>query len=165
MKFGWRGKMILDVKLTKPKLIQLIHIAKSKLNMDELSYRVLLDNLTGKTSTTKMTVGELLKVYEAMKDKGFKPQVRKGRTPVTEHAVVKSRITHKIRAIWIQMHKAGIVKDGSERALNRFMHNTLFNPKHRRPDNIIKLNVQSLDDAEASKLLEILKRWQRRTQA
>ena len=36
--------MILDVKLTKPKLIQLIHIAKSKLSMDELSYRVLLDN-------------------------------------------------------------------------------------------------------------------------
>ena len=29
--------MMLDVKLTKPKLIQLIHIAKSKLNMDELS--------------------------------------------------------------------------------------------------------------------------------
>ena len=157
--------MILDVKLTKPKLIQLIHIAKSKLNMDELSYRVLLDNLTGKTSTTQMTAGELLKVYEAMKDKGFKPQVRKGRTPVTERAVVKSRITHKIRAIWIQMYKDGIVKDGSERALNRFMHNTLFNPKHRRPNNIIKLNVQSLDDAEATKLLEILKRWQRRVQA
>lgn len=157
--------MLLDVKLTKPKLIQLIHIAKSKLNMDELSYRVLLDNLTGKTSTARMTVGELLKVYEAMKDKGFKPQVRKGRTPVTERAVVKSRITHKIRAIWIQMHKDGIVKDGSERALNRFMHNTLFNPNHRRPNNIIKLNVQSLDDAEATKLLEILKRWQRRVQA
>ena len=156
--------MMLDVKLTKPKLIQLIHIAKSKLNMDELSYRVLLDNLTGKTSTTKMTAGELLKVYEAMKDKGFKPQVRKGRTPVTERAVVKSRITHKIRAIWIQMHKDGIVKDGSERALNRFMHNTLFNPKHRHPNNIIKLNVQSLDDSEATKLLEILKRWQRRVQ-
>jgi Mu-like phage E16 protein len=157
--------MMLDVKLTKPKLIQLIHIAKSKLNMDELSYRVLLDNLTGKTSTTKMTAGELLKVYEAMKDKGFKPQVRKDSSPVTERAVVKSRITHKIRAIWIQMHKDGIVKDGSERALNRFMHNTLFNPKHRRPNNIIKLNVQSLDDSEATKLLEILKRWQRRVQA
>ena len=156
---------MLDVKLTKPKLIQLIHIAKSKLNMDELSYRVLLNNLTGKTSTTQMTAGELLKVYEAMKDKGFKPQARKGRSPVTERAVVKSRITHKIRAIWIQMHKAGIVKDGSERALNRFMHNTLFNPNHRRPNNIIKLNVQSLDDAEATKLLEILKRWQRRVQA
>ncbi len=156
---------MLDVKLTKPKLIQLIHIAKSKLNMDELSYRVLLDNLTGKTSTTKMTAGELLKVYESMKDKGFKPQARKGQSPVTERAVVKSRITHKIRAIWIQMHKDGIVKDGSERALNRFMHNTLFNPKHRRPNNIIKLNVQSLDDAEATKLLEILKRWQRRVLA
>ncbi|KNE84419.1 gp16 family protein [Aggregatibacter aphrophilus] len=156
--------MILDVKLTKPKLIQLIHIAKSKLNMDELSYRVLLDNLTGKTSTTKMTIEELLKVYESMKDKGFKPQVRKGRTPVTEHAIVKSRITHKIRAIWIQMHKAGIVKDGSERALNRFMHNTLFKAKNNQPNQLIKLNVQSLDDDEATKLLEILKKWQRRAQ-
>ena len=154
--------MLLDVKLTKPKLIQLIHIAKSKLNMDELSYRVLLDNLTGKTSTTKMTVGELLKVYETMKDKGFKPQARKGRSPVTERAVVKSRITHKIRAIWIQMHKDGIVKDGSERALNRFMHNTLFKAKNNQPNQLIKLNVQSLDDVEAAKLLEILKKWQSR---
>lgn len=148
--------------LTKTKLIQMIHIAKSKLSMDELSYRILLNDLTGKQSTTKMTVPELHVVYENMKAKGFKPQVRKSKSPFTERAVVKSKITHKIRATWIQMHKLGIVKDGSERALNRFMHNTLFKGKAHQ---VIKLNVQSLDDNEATKLLEILKKWHRRTLA
>ncbi|EHK89837.1 gp16 family protein [Aggregatibacter actinomycetemcomitans] len=144
------------MKLNKPKLIQLIHIAKSKLGIDELSYRILLERTTGKTSSTKMTVGELLKVYDLMKQKGFKPQVKRGMSPTSERAVVKSRITHKIRAMWIQMHKIGIVKDGSEHALNRFMHNQLFKNAARK---VIKLNVQSLDDDEAAKLLEILKKW------
>ncbi|WP_233113429.1 gp16 family protein [Aggregatibacter actinomycetemcomitans] len=144
------------VKLNKPKLIQLIHIAKSKLGIDELSYRILLERTTGKTSSTKMTIAELLKVYDMMKQKGFKPQVKRGMSPVTEHAPVKSRITHKIRAMWIQMYKIGIVKEGSEQALNRFMHNQLFKKGNRK---VIKLNVQSLDDGEAMKLLEILKKW------
>jgi Mu-like prophage fluMu protein gp16 len=148
--------------LTKTKLIQLIHIAKNKLNMDEVSYRQLLNRLTNKTSTTQMTAVELLKVYDEMKDKGFKVRSKKGLSPTSQTAVVKSNITHKIRAIWIQMHKAGIVKDGSERALNRFMHNTLFKAKNNQPNQLIKLNVQSLDDAEAAKLLEILKKWQSR---
>ena len=39
------------MRLTKEKAIQLIHIAKQQLRMDELSYRMLLNELTGKNQT------------------------------------------------------------------------------------------------------------------
>lgn len=89
------------MRLTKEKAIQLIHIAKQQLRMDELSYRMLLKNITGKTSSTKMTISELVKVLTEMEAKGFRTTVKNGYrySPRTKKAVVKSNITHKIRAI------------------------------------------------------------------
>lgn len=150
------------LNLTRPKLIQLIHVAKAKLMMDESSYRIMLEKLTGKTSCSQMRIGELIQVYDHMQKKGFKVQSKKGLSPKTENASVKSNITHKIRAIWIGMYKRGIIKDGSEQALNKFMHKSLFKSQVRQKHALIKLNVQSLDNREATQLLEMLKKWQGR---
>lgn len=147
---------------TKPKLIQKIHIAKSQLGLDEFSYRAMLEMLTGKTSCKQMSVAELLNVQAHLKQRGFKVRSKKGNSPATANALVKSNITHKIRATWIAMAKAGIVQDGSEQALNKFMHHSLMKRRQNQPHALIKLNVQSLDDAEASQLLEILKKWKGR---
>ncbi|KAA6207915.1 regulatory protein GemA, partial [Avibacterium paragallinarum] len=68
---------------TKPKYIQLIHIAKQKLGIDELSYRAMLERLTGKSSTKQMTIPELTKVYNELENKGFKKTSRKGKSPST----------------------------------------------------------------------------------
>ncbi|AKO30288.1 hypothetical protein A6046_03275 [[Haemophilus] ducreyi] len=148
--------------LTKPKLIQLIHIARQQLGMDDLTYRTMLKGLTGKQSTKEMRMADLLKVFDEIKAKGFKVRSKQGRSPATSRAKVRSNITHKIRAMWIDMHKSGIVRDGSEWALNKFMHNTLMKYKFKQPHALIKLNVQSLNDYEATQLLEILKQWKRR---
>ncbi|WP_026313234.1 gp16 family protein [Actinobacillus capsulatus] len=150
------------LNLTRPKLIQLIHVAKTKLMMDESSYRIMLEKLTGKTSCRQMGIAELMRVYDHMKKKGFKVQPKKGLSPVTENARVKSNIAHKIRAVWIDMYKSGIIKDGSEQALNKFMHKSLFKGQVRQKHALIKLNVQSLDNREATQLLEMLKKWQGR---
>ena len=99
---------------TKPKLIQLIHIAKQKLAMDEYSYRAMLERVTGKTSCKEMSVAELMKVEAEMEAKGFKKTSRRNHSPSGKSAVVKSNIAYKIRAIWIEMSKQGIVRDGSE---------------------------------------------------
>lgn len=48
--------------LNKPKLIQLIHIGKSKLCLDDDTYHSLLVAMTGKDSTKAMNIGELNKV-------------------------------------------------------------------------------------------------------
>ncbi|EEY08704.1 gp16 family protein [Mannheimia haemolytica] len=147
----------------KTKLIQLIHIAKSQLNMDDLSYRELLKRLTNKTSSTKCTVMELHKVLHELQTKGakvkyFAKKARKSTaySPATGETTVKSQITHKIRAVWITMAKQGFLRDGSEKALNSYARK-LF--AKRDP---ILLNVGALSDKEAAKLLEILKKWHAR---
>ena len=62
--------------MTKQRLIQLIHIARNDLQMDEDTYRQMLQGLTGKASTKGMDTPQLNRVLESMKNKGFriKPQ-------------------------------------------------------------------------------------------
>ena len=152
------------MKLTRAKAIQLIHIAKQQLAMDELSYRLLLQNVTGKTSSTKMTISELVKVLTEMESKGFRTSAKNGYrySPRTKKAVVKSNIAHKIRAIWIEMSKQGLVRDGSENALNAFVRGVVNPIYAKRGMNIQVLNVGALRDDMASLVLERLKKWQAR---
>lgn len=149
---------------TKPKLIQLIHIAKQKLAMDEFSYRAMLDRVTGKTSCKEMSVAELMKVEAEMEAKGFKKTSRRNHSPSRKSAVVKSNIAHKIRAIWIEMSKKGFVRDGSETALNKWVRGVVNPIYQKRGQNLQILNVGALDDQMASLVLEMLKRWQARSQ-
>ncbi|MBO9078709.1 MAG: DUF1018 domain-containing protein, partial [Escherichia coli] len=58
--------------MTKQRLIQLIHIARSDLQMDEDTYRQMLQGLTGKASTKGMDTPQLNRVLESMKKKGFR---------------------------------------------------------------------------------------------
>lgn len=147
---------------TKPKLIQLIHIAKQKLAMDEFSYRAMLERVTGKTSCKEMSVAELMKVEAEMEAKGFKKTSRRNHSPSRKSAFVKSNIAHKIRAIWIEMSKKGLVRDGSETALNAWVRGVVNPIYQKRDQNIQILNVGALRDDMASLVLERLKKWQAR---
>lgn len=149
------------MRLTKEKAIQLIHIAKQQLRMDELSYRMLLNELTGKNSTKQMTIMQLIKVLEAMENKGFKKTTKRHHSPTTENAKVNSLIAHKIRAIWIEMSKQGLVRDGSENALNVWVRGVV-NPILTAQNKPLALNVGALNDQMASLVLERLKKWQER---
>ena len=146
---------------TKPKLIQLIHIAKQKLAMDEFSYRVMLERVTGKTSCKEMSVAELMKVEAEMEAKGFKKTSRRNHSPSRKSAFVKSNIAHKIRAIWIEMSKKGLVRDGSETALNKWVRGVV-NPILTAQNKPLALNVGALNDQMAGLVLERLKKWQAR---
>lgn len=56
------------------KLRQLIHIAKSQLNMDEETYRAALLSTGGADSSKKMGLPALHRVLEHFKRSGFKPK-------------------------------------------------------------------------------------------
>ncbi len=61
------------VKKTKrQRLIQLIHVGKSKIGLNEENYRALLESSTGKDSCNKMTEAELEASLNAIKALGFK---------------------------------------------------------------------------------------------
>lgn len=152
------------MKTDKTKLIQLVHIAKQQLNIDDLSYREILKRLTNKTSSTKCTVVELHKVLHELQKKGakvkwFAKSTKKptAYSPATGETPVKSEITHKIRAVWITMSKHGFLRDSSEQALNAYMRKIIN--KNR---SVLVLNVGALDVNDASYILEILKKWHKR---
>lgn len=148
----------------KAKLIQLIHIGKQQLNMDEFSYREMVKRLTNKTSSTKCTIVELHKILHELQQKGAKVKwfAKRGTkstaySPATGEIKVKSEIAHKIRAVWIQMGKQGFLQDGSEKALNSYMRKVMNKGK-----SVLALNVGALNGNEASRFLEILKQWHKR---
>lgn len=54
--------------------VQKIHIAKKQLDLDDVVYRQMLKNVTGKESTAKMNWKELEAVVAHLKSVGFKEQ-------------------------------------------------------------------------------------------
>ncbi|MDR0494148.1 MAG: regulatory protein GemA [Treponema sp.] len=55
----------------RKKLIQLIHVGKSKMGMDEDMYRAFLTGVCGRDSAAKMTVRQLEQALKAMRNNGF----------------------------------------------------------------------------------------------
>ncbi|MCT6700899.1 gp16 family protein [Rheinheimera sp. 4Y26] len=151
-------------KSSRKWLIQMIHIAKSNLQMADESYRALLAHHgKGKTSSINLSVTELQTVLDAMVKLGFKAElkpakngVKKRLSPATKTAVKDERAV--MRAIWIFMAKAGFIDDGSEVALNAWVKR--MTAQQNGGEGIAE--VQWLQGADASKMLESLKRWCRR---
>ena len=71
----------------RKKLIQLVHIGKAKLGMDDEAYRAFLSGVCGRDSSAKMTIRQLEQVLKAMRTHGFeqtpnrvKPEEKGGAT-------------------------------------------------------------------------------------
>lgn len=137
------------MKTNRARIIQLIHIAKSKLGMDTDTYRQMLLSITGKTSTSDMNPGQLNKVLAAMKAKGFKVQPTSKAS--TTLALADYPQAKKLRALWLEMYVQGIVRDSSEEALRRWI---------KRETGVDGL--QWLESDKASTAIERLKNWRER---
>ncbi|MFN3881912.1 MAG: gp16 family protein [Nitrincola lacisaponensis] len=134
-----------------------IHIAKKQLGLDEDTYRQMLKNLTGKSSCSDMVIGELYQVIRHLENVGFKKH-RPRRNQYSPRSTGK--IIDVMRAVWIQMHQAGIVRDGSEIALTHWA-------KRASSQRNGGVGVESLEWLErdtrlASQVLEDLKQWRKR---
>ncbi|WOE42919.1 gp16 family protein [Acinetobacter chinensis] len=104
----------------KTKLIQLIHVGKTQLGLDEELYREVLESTTGKTSSKLLTVQQLEAVLDRMKQLGFQIE-SKDKTGVKNLADdAQSKL---IRHLWLQLHEAGQIRNGSEQALAKFVEN------------------------------------------
>ena len=127
-------------------LLAKIHIAKKETGLDDGEYRLLLKRVTGKASAADCTDGQLEAVVAEFKAKGWKPKPRR-KSPASSHKKGPDQ-ADKIRALWIEMGKTGIVRDGSDAALNRYVQ------KRTGVDNIKWLNGQ-----QRYSVLEGLKAW------
>ena len=142
------------------RLIQLIHVAKRELSLDEDTYRSVLKGLTDKTSCSKMNMDELNQVLEHFKTAGFtvkKKNTSKRTAPKLNRSV--SPESGKIRAIWITMHQQGFVRDSSEQALDNYISRML---NRKKLGGNISFHCQFLNSSQAVKILEIIKNWHKR---
>lgn len=104
----------------KTKLIQLIHIGKSQLGLDDELYREILENCTGKTSSKQLSIPQLEAMLDRMKQIGFVIDSK----PKSEVKNLASDPQSKlIRHLWLQLHEAGQVRNSSEKALAKFVEN------------------------------------------
>ncbi|ATD64872.1 gp16 family protein [Neisseria weixii] len=143
----------------KQRLIRLIHVAKTQLMMADSDYRALLANIScGKTSSTKLGIAELELVLRAMKAKGFVVTTKQNSTAKPDikvrpaHKAVEAQIK-KIRALWLELHQMGEVRSASELSLAKFMKRMTGVDYHGW-----------LDSDNASKVIEYLKKWQKRAE-
>ena len=137
----------------RAKLIQLIHIAKGQLGMDEDTYRSLLRHEGQADSTDRMTLAQLETVLRRMKDLGFQVRAPKSpRTAAPQRPLAQAPQDRKIRALWLDLHGMGVVRNADEAALAAFV---------QRMTGVAAL--QWLTTEQASAVIEHLKRWQQRS--
>ncbi|MBE9577881.1 MULTISPECIES: regulatory protein GemA [Moraxella] len=126
----------------KKKLIQLIHVGKSELHLDDETYRDILAYTIGKNSTKEMSVAELNIVLTELKRKGFKTT-----TSTKPKTTTNSPQDRLIRHLWLTLNGLGAVNDRSETAMNNYATNQLG------------ANLPNLNTREKSQLIESLKQW------
>ncbi|MBF0802914.1 MULTISPECIES: gp16 family protein [unclassified Neisseria] len=135
----------------KARLIKLIHVAKGQLMMDDAAYRTLLANASrGKTSSKALSVDELEWVLRQLKAQGFvvatKAQAKQDKPDIPVYDAGGQ--IRKIRALWLQLHAMGEVRNASELSLARFVKRMTGVDYHGW-----------LDADNASKVIEHLKQW------
>lgn len=131
---------------SRKRLIKLIHVAKRNLRMDDDSYRSILHTIGKAESSSDLSIPELERVLEHLKRCGFKVRPKRADRALSDNPQDK-----KIRALWLDLHQAGAVRNPSEAALAAFV---------KRMTGVDAL--QWLSGAQASKIIEELKKWRAR---
>ena len=124
-----------------------VHIAKKALGLDEDSYRAVIERVSGgrATSSGALSLSQLDALLARFKDLGWKPAAptARGRT--------RDRQSAKVRALWLALAEAGVVRDRSEAALRAYC---------RRQVGVEDLRFA--DSEQKSALIEALKGWSAR---
>lgn len=96
-----------------------IHIAKKRLNLDDESYRDLIANQTGgKRSCGECDGSELAGILEALYGLGFVGTPKTKLSPVVGDVATQG---DKIRAMWIDLHRRGVVREAGDEAIQKFV--------------------------------------------
>ncbi len=130
-------------------LIQLIHVGKSNLSLDDDTYRAILQRIGKTSSSADLTVPELEKVLEHLKRSGFRVRSKK-KAPLEKPSrpLAQDAESKKIRALWLFLHELGVVKNPSEAALAAYV---------KRIAGVDAL--QWINGKQADRLIETMKKW------
>lgn len=122
-----------------------VHIARKELALEEEDYRAILQRVCGKPSSSGCSDTELDRLLTEFKRLGWKPR-SKGFLGHSDKPHVR-----KVFALWKELGRAGVLTDGSRKALHAFV---------KRQTGVAA--AEWLTAADASKVTEGLKAMQRR---
>jgi phage gp16-like protein len=98
----------------RKKLIQLIHVGKSKMGLSDDAYRAFLDGICGKESCADMTLRQLTAVLKAMRGNGFEQARRRVRPE--EKGMANLAQLEYIKGMWKKC-----ARNKSDEALNKMI--------------------------------------------
>ncbi|MDR0322349.1 MAG: regulatory protein GemA [Treponema sp.] len=98
----------------RKKLIQLIHVGKAKLGMNDEVYRAFLDGHCGRDSAAKMTIRQLEKALKAMRTGGFEQSPSRVK-PLEVGAATLDQLEY-IKGMWVDC-----ARNKSDTALTAFV--------------------------------------------
>ncbi|MDA5607036.1 regulatory protein GemA [Pasteurella multocida] len=121
------------------KLIQLIHIGKQQLGMDDETYRSLLSQQFYQNSAKNISYSDLIKLVKLLQQLGAKISLPKETTPLTS-------LQKKLWAVW-----KSTAEEATNDALNAYVERMGIDKPWNR-----------LNNQETVLILETLKQWQKR---
>ena len=120
-----------------------IHLAKNQLGLSDEIYRDILQANFKVASSTKLSPFQADKLLDIFKAKGWKAKSSKKNSPKYDDSQHR-----KIVAMWITMHKAGVIRNGSDKALQAYVK------------RVVKIdNLKWCDGEDCRVLIESLKSW------
>ena len=123
-----------------------IHIGKKDLNLSDDIYRDILREAGGAESSKDLDWRGRATVLVRFKELGWKPKA--ARPAKHTRPLADDGQSRKIRALWIELHQAGKVRDSSEKALGSYV---------KRMTGVAAL--QWLSNDQAILVIEALKKW------
>jgi len=121
-----------------------IHIAKKDLNLSDEIYRDILYQAAGVASAADLDQRGRVAVLDRFRELGWGNSGK----PKNTRALADDPQSKKIRALWIELHAAGKVRDSSEKALASYV---------KRMTGVAAL--QWLNGKQARTVIETLKKW------
>lgn len=121
-----------------------VHIAKKALSLDEETYRAVIQRLTnGRADSAKaLSDAALNDLLQEFKRLGWQAQKAAPRT------AAKDLLAGKVRALWMALAEAGVVRDRSEAALRGYVQRMTGTS-----------DLRFCDAGQKGRLIESLKQW------
>lgn len=136
-----------------------IHMAKAQLGLDDDTYRQVIRVIGGAESgsAADLTPGGRERVLSHFRAHGWR--ARKRRADKQPGHASDAQIA-KIRALWLALHQAAVVRDGSEEALRSWVRQA---SRRYHPAGTGYSAPELLPASAAGRLIEQLKSWAART--
>lgn len=128
-----------------------IKIAQKHLGIQDEDYRAIIKAHFNRTSCMQLTTVQAEKLIRHFQKLGWKQQSQ-NKLPGME--IPPDGQSKKIQALWITLHQAGVVRDGSDKALMAFVKR--MTKTATRPG---KDHLRFCDSQDKWKIIEALKDW------